>query len=69
MCYTIDKIKRAKSSERGNKMYIVKWRDYCGNEHTKTYKTAGRAIKKCFEVYGWYKNGECIRECDNTKIL
>ena len=50
-------------------MYIVKWHDYCGNEYTKRYKTAGRAISKCFEVYGWYKNGECIRERDNTKIL
>lgn len=49
-------------------MYIVKWRDYCGNEHTKTYKTVGRAIKKCFEVYGWYKNGECLRQ-DGTKVL
>ena len=52
----------------GDGMYIVKWRDYCGNEHTKTYKTAGRAIKKCFEVYGWYKNGECLRQ-DGTKVL
>lgn len=50
-------------------MYIVKWRDWCGNEYTKTYKTAGRAIKKCFEVSGWYKNGECIRVSDGKKIL
>ena len=50
-------------------MYIVKWHDYCGNEHTKHYKTAGWAIRKWFEVYDWYKNGECIRESDNTKIL
>ena len=50
-------------------MYIVKWRDYCGNEHTKTYKTIGRAIKKCFEVHGWYKNGECIRVSNGEKIL
>ena len=50
-------------------MYIVKWHDYCGNEHVKRYKTASGAIRKCFEVKGWYKNGECIRESDNTKIL
>ena len=50
-------------------MYIVKWRDYCGDEHIKKYKAIGRAIKKCFEVYGWYKNGECTRESDGAKIL
>ena len=61
--------KELKIKERDVNMYIVKWHDYCGNEHTKRYKTAGRAISKCFEVYGWYKNGECIRESDNTKIL
>ena len=50
-------------------MYIVKWRDCCGSEHIKKYKTIGRAIKKCFEVDGWYKNSECIRESDGEKIL
>lgn len=50
-------------------MYIVKWHDYCGDKHTKRYKTIGGAIRKCFEVNGWYKNGECIRESDNAKIL
>ena len=42
---------------------------FAGNTTAFEYKTAGRAISKCFEVYGWYKNGECIRESDNTKIL
>lgn len=53
----------------GDGMYIVKWCDFCGGEHIKKYKTIGRAIKKCFEVHEWYKNGECIRESDGTKIL
>ena len=61
--------KELKIKERDVNMYIVKWHDYCRNEHTKHYKTASGAIRKCFEVYSWYKNGECIRECDNTKIL
>ncbi len=50
-------------------MYKVIWRDYCGNEHTKQYKQVGRAIKKCFDVHGWYKNGEVIRISDGKKIL
>lgn len=50
-------------------MYIVKWVDWCGNEHEKTYKTASGAIKKCFDVHGWYKNGEVIRISDGAKIL
>lgn len=52
-----------------DKMYMVKWRDWCGNEHTKIYKTIERAIKKCFDVYGWYKNGECIKVSNGEKIL
>lgn len=50
-------------------MYIVKWVDYCGNEHTKRYKHIGRAVKKCFAVSGWYKNGTCIRVSDGYKLL
>lgn len=51
------------------KKYLVKWRDYVGNEQSKEYKTIGRAIKKTFAVYGWFKNGECIRIADGKKIL
>lgn len=50
-------------------MYVVKWQDNKGGKHEKTYKTAGAAIKKCFDVHGWYKNGECIRTTDGKKIL
>lgn len=49
--------------------YLVRWKDYCGNIHEKQYKTVNRAIKKLFAVYGWYKNGECIRVADGQKIL
>jgi hypothetical protein len=58
-----------KDKKGGDDMYIVKWCDFCGGEHIKKYKTIGRAIKKCFEVHGLYKNGECIKESDGTKIL
>lgn len=50
-------------------MYIVKWVDYCGNEHEKTYKKIETAIKKTFDIFGWYKNGCCIRATDGEKIL
>ena len=50
-------------------MYKVIWQDWCGNEHEKIYKNVGIAIKKCFSVYGWYKNGKVIRLSDNKKIL
>ena len=50
-------------------MYLVRWIDFCGNEHEKTYKTIESAIKKTFAVYGWYKNGTCTRKSDGKKIL
>lgn len=50
-------------------MYRVIWRDYINNIHTKQYKNIGSAIKKCFRVYGWYKNGNVYRISDNHKIL
>lgn len=49
-------------------MYIVKWVDFAGVEHVKKYKNIGSAIKKCFAVHGWYKNGEVIKE-NGTKVL
>lgn len=49
-------------------MYIVKWVDFCGNKHQKTYKRIETAIKKTFAVYGWFKNGECLR-ADGSKVL
>lgn len=49
--------------------YQVNWIDCTGVKHTKLYKTIESAIKKTFAVYGWYKNGECIRLADGKKIL
>lgn len=50
-------------------MYKVIWKDGCGNVNEKIYKYIGCAIKKCFHIYGWYKNGKVIRMSDNKKIL
>lgn len=58
----------AKTEEDG-KRYKVIWQDFCGNVHEKKYKNVGISIKKCFSVYGWYKNGQVIRISDNKKIL
>lgn len=49
--------------------YLVRWVDYQGNARQKAYKTIEGAIKKNFAVYGWFKNGECIRISDGAKIL
>lgn len=49
--------------------YKVIWTDCAGEEHRKLYVSIETAIKKTFAVYGWYKNGACIRLSDNTVIL
>lgn len=49
--------------------YSVTWMDCAGAIHTKLYRTVEGAIKKTFAVYGWYKNGVCIRLSDNVVIL
>ena len=49
--------------------YKVTWKDWLGEEHTKYYVTAKSAINKTFRVFGWYKNGCCIRISGNHKIL
>lgn len=42
-------------------MYIIKWVDYEGNEHSKTYKRVETAMKKVFAIKGWFKNGQLYR--------
>lgn len=49
--------------------YKVTWKDWLGVEHTKYYVTAKSAINKTFQVFGWYKNGRCVRITDNHKVL
>lgn len=49
--------------------YKVIWQDYLGQERSKLYVTVESAIKKTFAVYGWFKNGKCIRLSDNKQIL
>ena len=51
------------------KKYVVIWKDYIGEEHRKEYCQISRAIRKTFEVVGWYKNGCCLRISDGKKVL
>lgn len=48
-------------------MYILEYRDWCGNLHTKKYKNIGCAISKFFKIKGWYKNGTLTK--DGRQIL
>ena len=50
------------------KMYKIEFIDWCGQVHIKTYKGINLAIKKSFDICGFYKNVKCWCE-ENGNII